>query len=340
MKNRKKLLIVFIPLGILFIAGIWLYTKIFSANTRFEEKSVLIYVPQAIEASAWIESPEGKKIVRHQSTFALTSSLKKFKTLKPGRYRIPRGINNNSLINMLRSGAQEPLTVRTDDVETIDALAGKLGKVMMYDSAQFMASFTNQQKLNSLGFNTYTLPAMLAPNTYEFFWTMTPDEYLKRMKDIYDNYWTADRLKQAERIGLSAEEVATLASIVKAETAKTEEAPKIAGLYLNRLKSGIALQSDPTAVFGKNSHASRVYLSDLQNDSPYNTYQRRGLPPGPINFPEKIFLEAVLGYEKHDFIFMCAQPKATGYHNFAKTLDQHNVYRKQYTTWLEDQGIR
>jgi UPF0755 protein len=83
-----------------------------------------------------------------------------------------------------------------------------------------------------------------------------------------------------------------------------------------------------------------VYLSDLQNDSPYNTYQRRGLPPGPINFPEKIFLEAVLGYEKHDFIFMCAQPKATGYHNFAKTLDQHNVYRKQYTTWLEDQGIR
>lgn len=340
MNKKKILLILSIPLLSIIFGGIWIYTKIIEPNTRFDEKSLVIYVRSNTGVNEWLNSADGKKIVDDEATFRLTSSLKKFDIIKQGRYRIPKGIGNNALINMLRSGAQEPLTVRTDDVETIYQLAGKLGKVMMHDSTDFITMFNNRQTLESLGFDEYTLPAMLVPDTYEFLWTMTPESYLERMKSLYHKYWTADRLRQAERIGLSAIEVATLASIVKAETAKTDEAPKIAGLYLNRLKSNIPLQSDPTAVFGRKTHASRVYLSDLQNESPYNTYQRQGLPPGPINFPEKIFLEAVLGYEQHTYIYMCAQPGATGYHNFSKTLDQHNVYRKQYTTWLEEQGIR
>ena len=131
-----------------------------------------------------------------------------------------------------------------------------------------------------------------------------------------------------------------LQPIVKAETAKNDEAPKIAGLYQNRLRIGMALQSDPTAVFVRQQHVQRVSYSDLQNDSPYNTYLHTGLPPGPIDFTENIYLDAVLNPAKHEFIFMCAQPGGTGYHNFSRTLDQHNVYRREYTRWLESKGIR
>jgi UPF0755 protein len=340
MKAKRIRYIAALVMATAMIFSGWFYFNVLASNTSFGEKSVIVFIHEPTDITAWVNGEDGKKIIGNTSSFLTTAGLKKFKTMKPGRYRIQKDASNNALINMFRSGAQEPLSVRTDDVETISELAGKLGKQLITDSAGFMTIFTNDEIIGAMGFNSYTLPAMLVPNTYEFFWTLTPEEYLKKMKGIYDSYWTEDRIRQAQRIGLSPVEAATLASIVKAETAKTDEAPKIAGLYLNRLKSGIALQSDPTAVFGRKTHASRVYLNDLQNDSPYNTYQRTGLPPGPINFPEKIFLEAVLGAEKHDYIYMCAQPEATGYHNFSKTLDQHNIYRKQYTSWLERKGIR
>lgn len=341
MKMRKKsIIIVSAVASIAFIAFIWTYTKIYAPNTAFDDKSVLLFIQEPVELTDWIHGADGRRIVKNESSFLFTATVKKYKLLKPGRYRIKKGMNNNAIINMFRSGSQDPITVRTDDVETIYELAGKLGRQMKQDSLSFINAFTDKATLDSLGFNEYTLPAMFMPNTYEFFWTMTPEDYMKRMKKIYDQYWTDDRKKQSEKIGLSPVEVGTLASIVKAETARNDEAPRIAGLYLNRLRSGIALQSDPTAVFGKTKHTSRVYLSDLENDSPYNTYQRRGLPPGPINFPETVYLDAVLAPERHDYIYMCAQPGATGYHNFARTLDQHNVYRRQYTDWLEKKGIR
>jgi UPF0755 protein len=338
--SKKTIIILSAVASTVLIAIIWMYTKIYAPNTAFEEKTVLLFIHEPTEISAWIRGESGRKIVKNEATFLFTAAMKKYKTLKPGRYRIKKGMNNNAIINMLRSGSQEPVTVRTDDVETIYELAGKLGKHLQQDSLSFIRAFSDPATLDSMGFNEYTLPASFMPNTYEFFWTMTPRDYMTRMKKIYDQYWTDDRRNQAQKIGLNPVEVATLASIVKAETGRKDEAPKIAGLYLNRLRTGIALQSDPTAVFGKKNHASRVYLSDLQNDSPYNTYLRRGLPPGPINFPEILYLDAVLAPEQHDYIYMCAQAEATGYHNFARTLDQHNVYRRQYTDWLEKKGIR
>ena len=141
-------------------------------------------------------------------------------------------------------------------------------------------------------------------------------------------------------MGLSISEVTTLASIVKAETGQRNEATKIAGLYLNRLRSGIPLQSDPTAIFGRKSNVRRVYLSDIQADSPYNTYKIKGLPPGPINFPEDGYLDAVLQAEEHEYIYMCAEPGGTGKHRFSKNLSEHERNRSEYIAWLNQKEIR
>jgi UPF0755 protein len=339
MTKLKKTIIIVLTLLITAVAGIG-YMMIFSSNTHFEEKSYVLFIHETSDLETWMQSEDFKKIVSNVSSFQFTAKLKKVKTIKPGRYRIKSGMHNSAMLNMLRSGNQEALSIRTDDVEDIYSLAGKLGKKMKADSLDFIQAFTDEAKISAYGFNTYTLPCMLFPNTYEFFWTMSPEDFLAKMKKLYDEYWTQAKKDKAAAIGLTPIETGILASIVKAETAKKDEAPYIAGLYLNRLRIGMALQSDPTAVFGRKVHAERVYLSDLKTESPYNTYLIKGLPPGPINFPEIIYLDAVLNAVNHTHIYMCAQPGGTGYHNFSRTLEQHNVYRNEYTSWLEKNGVR
>lgn len=335
--KRKYLVAIFLFAALfIFYQG---YSLFFQANTNFEEKSKIIKIRQFTSLANWL-STDDAAILKDAASFEHAASIKKFTQLKPGRYRILRSMNNNGIINMLRSGNQEAINLRIDDVHDMPGLAGKLGKNLMYDSTAFMYAFNNDSICESFGCNTYTLATLISPNTYDFFWTMSPDEFLKRMKKIHDTYWTGENTEKATSLGLTTTEATILASIVKAETAKNDEAPKIAGLYYNRLKIGMALQSDPTAVFGRQQHVQRVSYSDLQNDSPYNTYLHTGLPPGPIDFTENIYLDAVLNPSKHEFIFMCAQPGATGYHNFSRTLDQHNVYRREYTRWLESKGIR
>lgn len=339
MTKLKKTIFIIAGLLIMAVAGIG-YMMIFSSNTRFEEKSYVLFIHEQSDLETWMQSEDFTKIVSNVSSFQFTAKIKKVKAIKPGRYRIKSGMNNSAMLNMLRSGNQEALSIRTDDVEDIYSLAGKLGKKMKADSLDFIRVFTDEAKISAFGFNTFTLPCMLFPNTYEFFWTMSPDDFLVKMKKLHDEYWTQAKRDQAASIGLTPIEIGILASIVKAETAKKDEAPYIAGLYLNRLRIGMALQSDPTAVFGRKVHAERVYLSDLRTESPYNTYLIKGLPPGPINFPETIYLDAVLNPVKHTHIYMCAQPGGTGYHNFSRTLEQHNVYRNEYTSWLEKNGVR
>ncbi len=339
-KISSKLII---SLSIIFIIGLtvalWLNHVLLSSNTRFEESEKFIYIRKNADVSNWITTSDAQFIDNH-STFQTVASLKKFSSIKPGRYKIKRGMSNIAIVNLLRSGAQEPVNLRIDNVHDFEELAGKLGKHLMMDSTSFMRAFADDSTSASYGFDHSTFACMITPDTYDFFWTMSPDEFLARMKKIYDRYWTQEKRERAAVIGLTPNQAIILGSIVKAETAKKDEAPKIAGLYLNRLKIGMALQSDPTAVFGRKTHSQRIYLSDLRNDSPYNTYLHTGLPPGPIDFVEHIYIDAVLHSEKNNYLYMCAQPGGTGYHNFAVSLEQHNIYRSAYTNWLEKKGIR
>ncbi len=278
--------------------------------------------------------------VTNKTSWQLAARIKELRIVKPGRYKFNRGISNNEIIRVFRSGGEATVALRIDDVARLEELAGKLGKNLLHDSVYFMESFMNDSMLALSGIETPHVACIIRPNTYEFYWNMSAESFLKKMKSESDKLWTPERVQSCSRMSLSREEVVILASIVKAETGSLDEAPKIAGLYLKRLRSGIPLQSDPTAIFGKKTIAQRVYLSDLESDNPYNTYRFSGLPPGPINFPETRYIDAVLEAEEHTYIYMCAEPGGTGKHRFSQTLAEHEKNRRQYIAWLDKQGIR
>jgi UPF0755 protein len=189
--------------------------------------------------------------------------------------------------------------------------------------------------------------SLFIPNSYEFFWNTSADKFRDRMAKEYRKFWTPERLEKAKKQNLTPLEVTALASIVHKETVKSDERPKVAGVYLNRLERGIKLEADPTVIFAVKNNANdftleikRVLYKDLETDSPYNTYKYAGLPPGPIAMPDVTALDAVLNPEKHNYIFFCASVTNFGYHEFAVTAAQHEVNRQKYVAWISKQGIK
>ena len=204
-----------------------------------------------------------------------------------------------------------------------------------------MAVLASGPKARELGFDSITLFSMFIPDSYEFYWTVTPEELVGRMKREYDRFWTPERDALRKRSGLSRLEVMTLASIVYEETRMTDEMPRVAGVYINRLKRGIPLQADPTVKYAMQDFAlRRILYKHLRFPSPYNTYINKGLPPSPICMPGKNAIDAVLNFEKHDYIFFCARPTFDGYHNFARTLDEHMKNARAYSAELDRRKIR
>jgi UPF0755 protein len=335
--TRKKLLILLLTvLGLLLALA--LAASLYSTNVTLKDEKQIILVRTVTGINEVIEANDIQ--FTSPTTWQIATALKRIDQVKPGRYVIKNGISNLEFIRILRSGGRSTLTVRIDDVETLEELAGRLGSVMLHDSAHFIQAFYNEALLKEINCGTYRAEVYIRPNTYDFYWDMEGTDFMKRMKSETDRYWNSSRIDQTKQLNLSVSEVTTLASIVKAETGQKSEAPIIAGLYLNRLRSGIPLQSDPTAIFGRKSNVRRVYLSDINADSPYNTYKIKGLPPGPINFPEDVYLEAVLNAAAHEYIYMCAEPGGTGKHRFSKSLGEHEKNRSEYIAWLNRKEIR
>ena len=261
--------------------------------------------------------------------------------IKPGNYAIRPGDSMRDLCLRLLSGNQTPVKLVIPSVRTLDRLASAVSKQLMTDSASIMTMLTNKHLLDSLGYTTKTIPCLFIPNTYEVYWTMTPDQFVARMLKEHKRFWTPSRIAKAQAQGLTPNEVMTLASIVDEETAKDDEKPRVAGLYLNRLRRGMLLQADPTVKFALGDfELRRILYAHLQTDSPYNTYKYAGLPPGPIRIPSMAAIESVLNPAKHTYIYMCAKEDFSGYHNFASTLTQHNANARRYQQALNRLGIK
>ncbi len=334
-KKTQKLLIAIIVISLLASTG---YLFLFKApNLSLPGNDCVFSVKETTSLQDILT--QNSISLKSETTLKISSTLKQLNSIKPGRYRLTNGMSNGEIIREFRSGGIATVKIRIDDVTTLEELAGRLGFNLLHDSAYFMSTFLNDSLLQSMGISPGDATILIRPNTYEFYWDMSGPTFLKKMKSEFDKLWNENRLKQSDEIGMSPSEVTVLASIVKAETANSDEAPRIAGLYLNRLRIEMPLQSDPTTLFGRKKSAQRVYLSDLQADTPYNTYKITGLPPGPINFPETVYIDAVLKAESHGYIFMCAEPGATGKHRFAKSLAEHERNRTDYVNWLQKRGI-
>lgn len=279
---------------------------------------------------------------KHHLAFRLYAQrLNLSERFKAGHYTLQRGMSVIDLVRMLKLGVQTPVRVTLNHVRTSAQLAGRLARQLEADSVAFYQALTSPALAKELGFDSVTLFSMFLPDSYEVWWTTTPEEFVRRMKREYDTYWSEERDARRKRSGLSRLGVMTLASIVHEETAKGDEMPRVAGVYINRLRRGIPLQADPTVKYALQDFSlRRILYKHLRYDSPYNTYKHRGLPPSPICMPSKQAIEAVLNYEQHDYIFFCARPSFDGYHNFARTLSEHNANARAYQRELNRRKIK
>ncbi len=320
------------------LRGFQLYRYIFSANVQTPGS---IIIPLNATYEQVIDSLKKHDIIINYRAFNWVAKQKKYPELiKHGKYLIDKGLNTNQIVNMLRSGTQQPVQVTFNNLRFIQELAGAVSKYIEPDSVQLVQKFTDPAIHEKYGFTENTFHCMFIPNTYEFYWTTTADQFLERMFMEYKHFWNEDRKNKAIAVGLTPEEVMTVASIVQEETNKKDERPIVAGLYLNRIKRGIPLQADPTVKFALgNFRIKRVLNSHLAIDSPYNTYKYPGLPPGPINFPEISSIESVLNAAKTPYIYMCARPDFSGYHNFSKNLAGHNINARNYKAALDSMEI-
>ena len=270
-------------------------------------------------------------------------SLVRYKgyTPKTGRYAIQPSDNMRYLHRRLSMGYQTPVRLTIGSVRTLDRIARNAARQLMIDSAEIAQLLTDTAFIRKMGYTKQTLPALFIPNTYEVYWNMSAEDFMTRMQKEHKAYWNEKRMKQAEEIGLTPIEVATLASIVEEETANQAEKPMVAGLYINRLKRGMLLQADPTVKFSMGDfELRRILYRHLEVDSPYNTYKHAGLPPGPIRVPSYQGLESVLNYTKHNYLYMCAKEDFSGTHNFAVTSAQHAANARKYQQALNRRGIR
>jgi UPF0755 protein len=310
-------------------------------GTRFSEESRVLYIRTGSSFETVLDSLLALEAVHDERGFRWLAQQKKYPArIRPGRYRIPRGMSMNDLVNMLRAGEQEPVMVTFSNVQHLQELAGRLSRVLEPDSLAFLDAFRDPDLRNNVGLNEATMISLFIPDTYEFWWTTSPSQFIARMRKEHDSFWEGARSDRAKAMRMSPEQVATLASIVQAETVKMDDAKRIAGVYLNRLRIGMPLQADPTLKFALGlDGVNRILNVDKEVDSPYNTYRNTGLPPGPINMPEARFIDAVLGAEAHDYLYFCARADLSGHSEFARTYEQHLVNARKYQRALDQRGI-
>jgi UPF0755 protein len=290
------------------------------------EKTYL-YIPTGSDFDAVKKILVSKHYLIDEYSFQWLSEKKGYTaSVKPGRYLLKNHMTNNTLINMLRSGQQEPVKFTFNNIRTRDQLAARVGQMLEADSASVLELMNNTTYLQEkYHMSADEIMCIFIPNTYEFYWNTSAEEFIKRMYKEYSNFWNTARQQKASAMGLDPVKVTILASIIDQESKKIDEIPRIAGVYTNRLNKNMVLQADPTVIFAVGDFSiKRVLKRHTEYESPYNTYLHTGLPPGPICLPSPKVIDATLAYEKHDYLYFCAKDDFSGYHNFAKTLAQHN----------------
>ena len=343
-----KRILLFILLAGLVVGGIFaymVYNAVFAPNTSFSHEQAYVFIPS--DAGFEDVKQQLNPLLENMDSFQKVAERKGYiSNIKAGKYAIQKGMNNNEIINSLRSN-NIPIKVAFNNQETLKDLAGRIALQLEPDSIVLMKKLNDREFLKANGFNDDTKLEMYIPNSYEFFWNTSAEDFRDRMLKEYKRFWNEKRLEKAKALNLTPSEVVSLAAVVHKETAKVDERPRVAGLYLNRIRSGMLLQADPTVIYAIKKHTGnfdtiikRVLYKDLELDSPYNTYKYAGVPPGPITMPDISAVDAVLNPEKNEYYYMVADVQNFGYHIFAKTGAQHNRNKVQYIRWLNEQKIK
>ncbi len=344
--DAKKLFFRIISIGaaIIIISGGYIINKAFTGNTKFEEEEVYVYVPTDSKYE------DVKKIlapyVENQSKIDWVASKREYDSnVKAGKFLLKKGMSSFSIVRALRLNI--PVKLAFNNQEKAQDLFIRLASQIEPDTTKLKEIFTNDTFLQENSLNTDNVMSFFIPNSYEFYWNISPEELAEKLTKEYKRFWNDGRLAKAEALNLTPAQVYTLASIVHKETAKADERPKVAGVYLNRLNKNMPLQADPTVIFALKQKSNdwnlvvkRVMHNDLIVNSPYNTYKNTGLPPGPIFMPDVSAIDAVLNPEKHNYLYFCASVERFGYHEFATDYGAHLKVAAKYADWVKKQNYK
>ena len=335
----RRVMALFVVL--LLAAGFWAYRMVLASNFSIKE-TTYVYVDSQKNFNDLCNQLKDSASCKSLASFKQLAYLIGYPDkMKTGRYAIEPGTGNLRLLKNLIGGLQSPIRITFNNIRLRTDLAQRLDDQLMVTKDELLTRFADSTYCAELGFTTETIQCMFIPNTYELYWDITPDNFMKRMQKEYKAFWTADRLAKAAKIGITPVQVSVLASIVEEETAKADEMGMVAGLYLNRLQINMPLQADPTVKYAVGDVTlKRIMFEHLQVESPYNTYKHTGLPPGPIRVPSIKGINAVLNHDQHNYIYMCAKEDFSGRHNFASTLAEHAKNANRYRAELNRRQIK
>lgn len=338
---KKKLLVGIVFLGL--AVSTLVYFKAFASNTKFEKAEKYLYVPTGATYEEVLKLlAEDVKDIENFKFIAEKRSYDQ--NVYPGRFLLKKGMGSFQIVSALRHNM--PLSLSFNNQETLEKFVSRVSSQIEADSLSLIKSFRDPKFLSENGFTEDNILGIFIPNTYDLKWNTSADKFRDKMYDEYKKFWNQERMAKAKALQLTPQQVIALASIVHKESVKEDERPRVAGVYLNRLKTEMPLQADPTIIYAikKNTNdfdqvIKRVKGDMLYVNSPYNTYKNLGLPPGPIAMPDISAVDAVLNYEKHDYLYFCASVERRGYHDFAVTYEEHQVNAKKYAEWVNKLGL-
>lgn len=343
-RKKKRSWAKWVLLLLIIVAGTaaFIAYKVFGSGTAFAGDSKVLYITSGSTYNKVLSDLNSGNFIKDRSIFdQLAKQAHLPQNIHPGKYRIKSSTSYYNLIRKLRSGRQEPVKLVINKFRTKEDIAGFISSKLEADSAELIALMYDPKYLSEFGLDTSSVTAAFIPDTYEFFWSTDADKAFRRLEEYKQKYWNKDRLTKAKQLGLSPEEVTTIASIIEEETNINSDKPKIASVYLNRLKYHIPLQADPTVKYAMRDFGlKRILNVHLDYKSPYNTYLVQGLPPGPICTPSKTSIEAVLNAPDTDYLYFCAKADFSGYHAFASTLTEHQKNARAFHRAMNERGIK
>jgi UPF0755 protein len=338
----KKFIITLVILLFIGLGGtlLFYYLRYFGPNVTGKKEYLYIHTGEGFDSVYKTIRDEG--IVKDTTTFAWAAhNMKYVNRVKPGKYRLHEGMSNRALIRMLQLGEQEQVELSFHVFRTKEQFAAFVSTKLEVDSNTILHYLDSTQFVQQYGLNTDNAFVIFMPDSYKFYWNVSPEKFFKRMYGHYETFWTPERKQQAAALNLSQAQVSILASIVDAEAVYDDEMPTIAGLYLNRLKKGMKLEADPTVIFAVHDFTiHRVLNKYLVVNSPYNTYQHTGLPPGPIMMPSVNAVKSVLNYQKSDYLYMVAKDDFSNRHNFATNMADHLINAHKFQKALNERNIK
>ncbi len=314
----------------------WLF---FGPATAFGNDKYFLYIKTGMNYEEFLQLIRKDNVVKSPAAFNWLANRTDYPAnIKAGKYEIKSGTNHVNILRILRKGQKTTANHLITKLRTREDLASMVGKKFECDSAAFMHFLLNNDTLKEYNVDSNTVMSMVFPNTYTYFWNTTPSRIFKKLFNAHKEFWTPERVQQAENHKLNPVTAYTLASIVEEETNRKDDKSKVASVYINRLATGMKLAADPTVKYAlRNFELKRIYDKYLLVESPYNTYKYAGLPPGPICTPSEETLEAVLNAPKTNYLYFVAKPDFSGYSNFAETYPQHLQYARAYQKALDEE---